>query len=92
MEYFFRKKNGTIKVSLPTDILKVARTIADLDGNPNIEIGHLSEAINFRNLDRDSWGVGDVPSFKYFRKYDNLKLFLTYLSRNFSPAARPAPL
>ncbi|MCR5549923.1 MAG: YifB family Mg chelatase-like AAA ATPase [Bacteroidales bacterium] len=37
-------------------ILKVARTIADLDGSPNIEIGHLSEAINFRNLDRDSWG------------------------------------
>ena len=35
-------------------ILKVARTIADLDGSPNIEIGHLSEAINFRNLDRDT--------------------------------------
>jgi magnesium chelatase family protein len=37
-------------------ILKVARTIADLDNSPNIEIGHLSEAINFRNLDRDNWG------------------------------------
>lgn len=37
-------------------ILKVARTIADLDSSPNIEIGHLSEAINFRNLDRDNWG------------------------------------
>ena len=37
-------------------ILKVARTIADLDGSPNIELGHLSEAINFRNLDRDNWG------------------------------------
>ena len=37
-------------------ILKVSRTIADLDGSLNIEIGHLSEAINFRNLDRDSWG------------------------------------
>ena len=37
-------------------ILKVARTIADLDGSPNIEIGHLSEAIIFRNLDRDNWG------------------------------------
>ena len=37
-------------------ILKAARTIADLDGSPNIEIGHLSEAINFRNLDRDNWG------------------------------------
>jgi magnesium chelatase family protein len=37
-------------------ILKVARTIADLDGSPDIELGHLSEAINFRNLDRDNWG------------------------------------
>ncbi len=37
-------------------ILKVARTVADLDGSPDIEIGHLSEAINFRSLDRDSWG------------------------------------
>ena len=27
-----------------------------LDGSPDIEIGHLSEAINFRNLDRDNWG------------------------------------
>jgi magnesium chelatase family protein len=37
-------------------ILKVARTIADLDNSMNIEIEHLSEAINFRSLDRDSWG------------------------------------
>ncbi|MCR4738439.1 MAG: hypothetical protein K5846_09840 [Bacteroidales bacterium] len=37
-------------------ILKVARTIADLDGSLRIETGHLSEAINFRSLDRDNWG------------------------------------
>lgn len=37
-------------------ILKVARTIADLDGSKEIEVGHLSEAINFRSLDRDNWG------------------------------------
>ena len=37
-------------------ILKVARTIADLDGSAAIENGHLSEAINFRSLDRDNWG------------------------------------
>ena len=37
-------------------ILKVARTIADLEHSQNIEIDHLSEAINFRSLDRDNWG------------------------------------
>ncbi len=36
-------------------ILKVARTIADLDASPNIEIQHLSEAIHYRNLDREDW-------------------------------------
>jgi magnesium chelatase family protein len=37
-------------------ILKVARTIADLNHAPEIHIDHLSEAINFRSLDRDNWG------------------------------------
>ena len=37
-------------------IIKVARTIADLEGSPSIGITHISEAINYRTLDRQSWG------------------------------------
>ncbi len=36
-------------------ILKVARTIADLDGSERVLTSHLSEAISYRNLDRSDW-------------------------------------
>ena len=37
-------------------ILRVSRTIADLEAAPDITPDHLREAITYRSLDRDSWG------------------------------------
>ena len=37
-------------------ILRVARTIADLEGSEHVLKHHISEAVSYRNLDRSTWG------------------------------------
>ena len=37
-------------------ILKLSRTISDLDDKPEIELAHVAEALQYRTLDRKLWG------------------------------------
>ncbi len=54
MQEAFNKLNLSARAY--NKIIKIARTIADLDGKENIEKNHLAEAIQYRTLDRKYWG------------------------------------
>lgn len=55
LEHYYKKLNLSARGY--HRIIKVSRTIADLDGSPEIKVKHLSEAIRYRSIDNKYWEI-----------------------------------
>ena len=73
-------------------ILRVARTVADLDDSADIGTSHLTEAIGYRRLDRTGTGNGAArPGHRYNRALAENRIRIMLQFDNVSPAPRATP-
>ena len=68
-------------------ILKIARTIADLDGADYLDTGHVSEAIQYRSLDRTKVGRLTPVSLRGARRQYRMMRRQAQLPRCAGPTA-----
>jgi magnesium chelatase family protein len=58
-----KMKPGEPSAAIRERVIKVARTIADLEGSEKIQSMHIGEAIGYRNLDRGDWAERNLTFY-----------------------------